>query len=105
MDDAAPRKPVHIPPLAGDVVLAWPLAPSDDPDEWVAVPSWELGDQTLTPDTDTMHHLAAALEQLLNTTRGKVLVDCVEVYAAPGDVPMFTYRITFKGKHWRPPAD
>lgn len=106
-DDTVPRWPVHIPPLTGWAVLAWPLLPNPAAGGKLCLPSfWKLGDHVLAGgDQDAMAELAAALGLLLEDAQGEVRVEAVGVHSPDGKETPFTHRVHFTAKHWQGPPD
>ena len=106
-DGLLPRKPVHIAPLAGEVVFAWPLFPNPDAGGLLRLPmTWQIRDETLACDnTDDLTDLATVLAELLKDTPGEVGVESVDIHAGGGGSVLFTHRLHFSSEHWHGPPD
>jgi hypothetical protein len=99
-DTDTTRALVHIFPLVGNVLLAWPMLP--DPERAGALCCFKSiacrGD-CYHLDVFTMTAMAGALGMWVEKYRPSVsVVDC---HGLEGELIPFTHHITFTGKHWR----
>jgi hypothetical protein len=106
-DGLVSREPVHIPPLTGDVVFAWPMFPNPDAGGMLWLPvTWQVGDETLAcDDEDALTDLAAVLGELLKDTPGEVGVESVDIHAGGSGSTLFTHRLHFTSEQWHGPPD
>jgi hypothetical protein len=98
------RQPVHIPPLVGDVVCAWPML-ADEKGKMALATDFQLGGDDLTPDRATMANLAAALGELVEEEGGEIEAEAMEAQTVGEQPVSFTHRVHIAGDEWPGPPD